>query len=181
MGVSSGRSEVARLSIHVFDRAVSPEWFAVRGHRRVTRTGWEADVRIVEGGHAIVWGSGGARLSEVVAGPEIPLPEPGRLFHATAKRERSVRLAPDGRVEYQTCIEAERLDAEVFAHLCEELTLDATAGDLVVRFCSANRMAPASISRIHIEPRGRGLSIHAFHTFPAERAIVRVQSLFEIV
>lgn len=180
MGVSSGRSRAADLSIHVFGRAISPEWFAVRGHRRVSLAGWEADVRIVEGGHVIVWGTGKSRISEVVAGPEIELPEPGRLFHATAKRERSVRLAPDGRIEYQTCIEAERLDAEVFGHLSEELTLDATPGDLVVRFRPANRMAPASISRIHAEARGRGLSIHAFHTFPDERAVVRVQSLFEI-
>lgn len=180
MGVRSERSRAAELSIHVFGRAVSPEWFSVRGHRRVSLTGWEADVRIVEGGHVIVWGTGGVRISEVVAGPETLLPETGRLFHATAKRERSVRLAPDSRVEYQTCIEAERLDAEVFAHLSEELTLDATPGDLVVRFRPANRMAPASISRIHIEARSRGLSIQAFHTFPDERAIVRVQSLFEI-
>jgi Protein of unknown function DUF2617 len=180
MGVGSGRSKAANLTISVFGRSISPDWFAVRGHRRITRTGWEADVRIVEGGHAIVWASGGARISEVLAAPEIPLPEPGRLYQATAKRERAVKLAPGPRVEYQTCVEAERLDAEVFAHLCEELTLDATSGDLVHRFRPANRMAPAAISRIHVEPRGRGLSIHAFHTFPEERAIVRVQSLFEV-
>ena len=30
-----------------------------------------------------------------------------------------------------------------------------------------------------VEPRVRGLSVHAFHSFPDERAIIRSQSLFE--
>ena len=40
-------------------------------------------------------------------------------------------------------------------------------------------MDPAPISHIRFEARARGLIIHAFHTFPEERAIVRTQSLFE--
>src|SRR4051812_35226095 len=181
MGVSSGRSRVADLAFSVFGRSIHPDWFAVRGHRRIARTGWEADVRVIQGGHAITWASGGVRLSEVLAGPETVLPEPGLLFHSHVKHERSTRLTPDRRVEYQTCFEAERLDAEVFAHLSEELTLDAASGDLFHRFAPTNRLAPAPISRLHVESRHRGLSIQAFHTFPEERAIVRVQSLFEIV
>ncbi|MDB5351439.1 MAG: hypothetical protein JWN86_2686 [Planctomycetota bacterium] len=181
MGVSSGRSRVADLGFHVFGRSVHPDWFAVRVHSRITRTGWEADARIVEGGHVITWASGDVRLTEILAGPETLLPDLGLLFHSHVKHERSTRLAPDGRVEYQTCFEAERLDAEVFAHLNEELILDASSGDLFHRFAPANRMAPSPMSRIHVEARSRGLSIQAFHTFPEERAIVRVQSLFEII
>jgi len=181
MGVSPGRSRVADLAIHVFGRAVHPDWFAVRAHRRITRTGWEADARIVEGGHAITWASGGARLTEVLVGPETPLPESGLLFHSSVRREHSTRITPDGRVEYQTCFEAERLDPEVFAHLAEELALDASPGDLFHRFSPQNRLAAAPISRLHLEPRGRGLSVQAFHTFPEERVILRVQSLFEVL
>src|SRR4051794_37468267 len=103
MGVSSGRSRVADLAFQVFGRALHPDWFATRGHRRVTQAGWEADVRIIEGGHAIIWRSGPARLSEVLAGPETLLPEPGLLFHSALRAERSAALRPSDRVEYQTC------------------------------------------------------------------------------
>ena len=41
-------------------------------------------------------------------------------------------------------------------------------------------MAPAPFTHVHFEARARGLSVHAFHTFPDERAVVRTQSLFEI-
>jgi hypothetical protein len=180
MGVSSGRSRVTDLSFQVFGRALHPDWFAVKGHRRVTQTGWEADIRIIEGGHAIVWSSGPIRLSEILAGPETPLPERGLLYHSAVRHERTTSLRPDERIEYQTCFEVERIDAEVFAHLSDELTLDATKGALFHRFSPPSRMAPSPLSRIHVESRARGLSIQAFHTFPAERAILRTQSLFEV-
>ena len=180
MGVSSGRSRVADLAFHVFGRAIHPDWFASRGHRRLVQTGWEADVRIIEGGHAVTWAAGPVRLTEVLCGPETLLPEPGLLYHSTVRHERMASLKAGPEAEYQTCFEVERVDPEVFAHLTDELTLDPSRGDHFHRFRSANRLAPAPLSRVHVEPRGRGLSIQAFHTFPDERAIVRTQSLFEL-
>jgi hypothetical protein len=180
MGVSSGRSRVADLAFHVFTRALHPDWFAVHRSSRIVQTSWEADVRIIEGGHAVVWASGGSRVTEILSGREVPLPEPGLLFHSPIRHERSVVLRPGPRVEYQTCFEADRVDPEVFAHLSEELTLDSRRGGLFHRFARTNRMAPPPLSHLQIEARTRGLSIQAIHTFPDERAIVRSQSLFEI-
>jgi hypothetical protein len=179
MGVSFGRSRVADQAFQVFARAVHPDWFAVRQHRRVTQDAWEADVRIIEGGHAIIFRSGAVRLTEVLAGPETHLPEPGLLFHSPIRRERSVSLCPADVLEYQTCFDVERVDPEVFAHLSEEMSLDARTGQLFHRFAPANRMAAAPISHIHVEARVKGLTVHAFHSFPDERAIIRTQSLFE--
>jgi hypothetical protein len=179
MGVDSGRARVADLMFQVFGRSLHPEWFSVKAHRRLSQAGWDADVRIIDGGHVIVWRSGSIRLTEVLAGPETALPEPGLLFHSSVRRERSTSLRPGGDCEYQSCFEAERIDPEVFAHLCDELSLDATRGGLFHRFATTNRLAPAPISHLCFEARARGLSVQAFHTFPDERAIVRTQSLFE--
>src|SRR3954452_20129542 len=125
MGVSFGRARVADLAFQVFARTFHPEWFAARGHRRVTQDGWEADIRIIEGGHAIIFRAGSVRLTEVLAGPETHLPEPGLLFHSPIRRERTTSLRPGGTLEYQSCFEVERVDPEVFAHLSDEMTLDA--------------------------------------------------------
>src|SRR4051812_22272057 len=112
MGVSFGRSRVADLAFQVFGRSIHPDWFAVRGHRRVARDGWEADLRIIEGGHAVVFRCGALRLSEVLAGPETHLPEPGLLFHSHLNRERTATLRPGPGLEYQVCLEVERVDPE---------------------------------------------------------------------
>lgn len=180
MGVSFGRSRVADLSFQVFHKALHPDWFATRAHRRLGLDSWEADIRIIEGGHALIWRSGHARLTEILAGPETVAPEPGLLFHSPIKHERNAGFCPGGAVEYQTCFEVERVDPEVFAHLCEEMTLDPTRGDLFHRFSPSSRLTAAPITRIHLEPRSRGLSVQTFHSFPDEQAIVRTQSLFEV-
>jgi hypothetical protein len=179
MGVSFGRSRVADQAFQVYTRAIHPDWFTVRQHRRVSQDSWEADIRIIEGGHAIIFRSGAVRLSEVLAGPETALPEPGLLFHSHIRRERSVSLRPGEVVDYQTCFDVERVDPEVFAHLSDEMVLDAVRGRLFHRFAPANRMAAAPISHIHVEARVKGLSVNAFHSFPEECAIIRTQSLFE--
>jgi hypothetical protein len=179
MGVSFGRSRVADQVFQVFARVIHPDWFAVRQHRRVSQEGWEADIRIIEGGHAIIFRCGSIRLSEVLAGPETQLPEPGLLFHSPIRRERSTALCPGGALDYQACFDVERVDHEVFAHLSDEMILDGGRSRLFHQFAPANRMATAPISYIHIEARVKGLTVHTFHSFPDERAIIRTQSLFE--
>lgn len=179
MGVSFGRSRVADLTFQVFGKAIHPDWFAVRAHKRVTQATWEADIRIIEGGHSVILRAGPVRVAEILAGPETPLPEPGLLFHSPVRHERSASLHPGAGVTYQTCFEVERVDPEVFAHLCEEMTLDAGRGRLFHRFSPVDRMAPAPLSHLQINAQATCLSVHSFHTFPAECAIVRTQSLFE--
>ncbi len=179
MKSSADQPRVADLAFRVFGRPIHPDWFAVRAHRRVAVDGWQADIRIVEGGHAVVWRAGDVRLTEVLAGPSTALPESGLLFHSPIRHERAASLRPGMGIEYQACLEVERIDPEVFAHLCDEMALDAARDRLFHRSAGANRMAPASISHVAFESRAKGLLVHAFHSFPNERAIVRTQSLFE--
>jgi hypothetical protein len=180
MGVSFGRSRIADLSFQVFNRGLHPEWFATRAFRRVEHPGWLADLRIIEGGHAVVFRSGLICITEVLSGPETALPEPGLLFHSHLRHERSTHLRPGGRIEYQCCLEVERVDLEIFRHLCEEMILDASRDSLVHCFRSTDRLAPPPISHFHIGARASDLAIQSFHTFPEECAIVRTQSLFEL-
>jgi hypothetical protein len=181
MGVRSGRARVADLCFQVFNRALHPDWFSTRVYRRIPQAKWEADVRIIEGGHAVIFGTGPVRLTEVLAGPETTLPEPGLLFHSAIRTERSTSLHPGGIVEYQTCFEVERVDPEVFRHLCEEMIADSSTHTLLHRFGSSNRLLPQPLSHVHIDSRVKGLSVQSFHTFPDECAIVRSQSLYELI
>lgn len=181
MGVRSGRSRVTDLLVLVFGRNVHPDWHGCLQHGRYRRGSWEADVRIIHGGHAIAWAAGDARITELLIRADSPVPDTGLLFKTPVVQERTTRLRPHVGIEYQACVETERLDAELFRHLTEELILDGPRDGLFHRDQPAGRFDPAPISRIHVEARARGLSIHGFHTFPDESAIVRTQSLFEIV
>jgi hypothetical protein len=180
MSVSSGRSRVADLAFQVFGRVIQPDWFATRGFRRLTQPRWEADVRLIEGGHAVVWRAGDCRLTEVLCGPETVLPEPGLLYHSPVRHERTATLRQGEYAEYQTCFDVERIDPELFEHLCDEITRDARKG-LCHRYGGTNRLSPSPLAHLWVDPRPGGLSVQSFHTYPEERAIVRTQSLFEIL
>ena len=58
---------------------------------------------------------------------------------------------------------------------------DSSPHSLLHRFRTANRLLPAPLTHLHIEPRVQGLSVQSFHTFPDDALIVRSQSLYELV
>jgi len=171
---------VADRTLQVFQRSLHPEWFSVRAHQRFALGLWEADVRIVEGGHVVVFGGRGVRVTEVLGGPETALPLGGLLLDAAVRREHTAVLRPGGRVAYQVCLEVERVDPEVFRHLCEEMTCDAGAGRLFHAFPAANRMTPGALSHIRVDRLAGGVSIQTFHSFPEDLAIFRSQTLIEL-
>jgi len=181
MGVGSGRARVADVAFHVIRGPLHPDWYITHRFLRITQGRWEADFRIIEGGHAIVFVLDSARITEIVAGPETALPEPGHLFQSSIRSERSASLRPAANVEYQSCFSVERVDPEVFRHLCDELMVKNSHLALFHRFGPSNRLAPSPLSRLDIDIRATGLSIQTFHTFPDECAIVRSQSLCEYV
>ncbi len=180
MGVSRTPSRVSDLLFQVFNRALHPDWFATRSFRRIEFQGWEADLRIIEGGHAVVFRAGTMLLTEVLCGPDSAFPEAGRLFQSGLRRERSTILRPGGSIEYQSCLDSEHVDPEVFRHLSQESALDGSRTGLFHAFRGSSRLLPAPISLIKLTPRASDLTIQSIHTYPEERAIVRTQSLFEL-
>jgi len=181
MSVRSGRARLADLAFQVFQKPIHPEWFSIHAHRRFARGEWEADVRIIDGGHVVIFRSGSLRLTEILAGLETPPASSKLLFHAPIRRERSTSMRPSGLMDYQVCFEVERVDPEIFRHLCEEMIVDAARDRIFHRFEPSNRLAPAPLSHIRVDALPRGLSIQTFHSFPDEMAIVRSQSLFELL
>jgi hypothetical protein len=58
---------------------------------------------------------------------------------------------------------------------------DSSTQSLLHCFRSSNRLAPQPLSHIHLDIRVKGLAVQSFHTFPDECAIVRSQSLYELM
>ena len=162
MGVSSGRSRVTDVTFQVFNRTLHPDWFSTKEFRRVEQLGWEADLRIIEAGHAVIFRSGSIRLTEILCGPETTLPENGVLFRSHLRRERSTILRPGGMIEYQSCLAVEHVDLEIFNHLCDE-----------VRWTDAQLLVPPL--RV-VQPPGPGADQPHSHHSASQRPIDPVVS-----
>ena len=84
-------------------------------------------------------------------------------------------------IVYQMGFQLEIAEPDIFWGFQQELLRDGQRSGLLHTFDGGGRLALGAISYIQLETRDRSLLIQAFHTFPADLAIVKTQSLFELV
>lgn len=176
----SVRPKVAELAFQVFGRALHPELFEVHKSRTLTRGDYSARLEITTAGHVVTWRYRGLTLTEVACSAQHPLPERRRLLSYRLKGERNDRVECRGGIVYQTSFQLESMAPELFWAFQDELTKVGDKQGLIHTFDSSGRMALGAISYIHAESRNRSLLVQAFHTFPDDYAIVKVQSVFEL-
>lgn len=176
----SVRPKVAELAFQLFGRALHPELFEVHKSRSLTRGDYSARIEITTAGHVVTWRYRGLTLTEVACSAQHPLPERRRLLSYSLKGERSDRVECRGGIVYQTSFQLESVSPELFWAFQDELTKDGDKQGLIHTFDSSGRMALGAISYIHADSRNRSLLVQAFHTFPDDYAIVKIQSVFEL-
>jgi hypothetical protein len=179
MAVSTVRPAASELVYHLFARSVHPELFDFRAELTVRHELYTATISLCDSGHFVSFRCGDQTVTEVLVDASHTLPEQKRLYGRKVRGSRNdSRVFSDG-LRYQTCSQLEVLDPEVFNRTHEELSFDCLKADIAFRFPPGNRLAPAPLSLIRIDAQNDGLLLHAFHTFPECRSVIRTQSLFE--
>lgn len=175
----SVRPKVTDLVFQLYGRVLHPELFEIHATRTIERGGYTASIAITTTGHLIRWQKDGLVLTEVATSAAQPLPQKRRLLSYRLSGERSDRMECRGGACYQMCFQLETVAPELFWTFQQELCTDGGKHGLLHRFESESRMALGAVSLIRIETRSKSLSVHAFHTFPDDLAIVKTQTLFE--
>ena len=175
----SVRPKVAELVFQLYGRVLHPELFETLVTRSIYRGGYTASVSITQAGHLVTWRKDGLTLTEVATTAGQPLPQKRRLLSYRLNGERSDRMECRGGASYQMCFQLESVDPEVFWTFQQELSVEGEKTGLLHRFESGGRLALGALSWINVETRTKSLLVQAFHTFPDDLAIVKVQSLFE--
>ncbi len=175
----SVRPKIAELAFHVFSRSLHPELYSQHKSRRIERTHYDAQVDITSCGHVVTWKGAGVTLCEVAASAQQPLPKKRCLITQPLKGSRTERSSCRDGVQYRTHFQLERVQADLFWMVQQQLGIDSTEG-LLHSFDSSGRMALGAMSYVGIETRSRSMRIQAIHTFPDDLAIVKVESLFSL-
>ncbi|QDT64576.1 DUF2617 family protein [Calycomorphotria hydatis] len=179
MSTGTIRPVVDDLLFRLYDRSLHPELFTTRAKLVLQREEFDAHVSLSDSGHVIGFRRGERTLTEVITVENDELPLESRLLNRRIRGTRNDgHTFPDG-VTYQASYQIEKLDAEVFQHLHEELVVDALQAELSFRFVPGNRLLPEPLSLARISTDQNSLLIHICHTFPDEFAIIRTQSLIE--
>ena len=176
--VLSVRPRIAELVFQLYGRSLHPELFEVHESRTIQRTEYSAKIEITTAGHLITWQHEGITLTEVCASAHHPLPERRRLMSYKLDGRREDRLDCRGGVSYQVEFALEKIDPELFWTFQQEMSHDGEHEGMLHHFGSSGRMKLGGMSYINVESRSRNLLVQAFHTFPDDGAIVKIQSRF---
>lgn len=180
MRVEAARPDVSSLVSRLFCRSVHPELLSTYAETLVQQDAYSVQMQICDAGHVISFRHKGQTLCEVAASHETPLPHHRQVISRRLRGHRNESVEHDGGILYHVSFQVEQLEPEVFLQYHEELLVDASRCRLAHRFSPTSRLAPAPLSLIQTEERPHSFLVHAFHTFPDNRAVVKTQSLFEV-
>ena len=174
------RSDISAVEFVVYDRALHPEVVVPVEQKTERHGGAELTVEITESGHRLQWSCGGASLTELVGTPCVRLTKYGLAARHLVVNGRDVEHSLKSGFGYYAASHAEAVDADIFAQLDRELTLESRGATLSHRFGTGNRLEASAQSVITMDLMDDSLVVHAVHTFPEALTIVRTQSLFEL-
>ena len=177
MKVQFARADASQLAFHLFDRTIHPELFDSYAETHIAAAGFEAVLRICDAGHAIEFRHGPQRLTEIIGAADQQLPQRGKCAAHRLRTGRDLDVQVSG-IEYCCSAHVELLDQEVFERVHGELLSDTAQALLSYEFPGRHRLETGAVSLLRADATARSLIVHAFHTFPESRAVLRTQSMF---
>ena len=176
----SVRPKIAELVFQLYGRSLHPELFEICQSRTIKRGDYEATVQITSAGHLVTWQYQGIILTEVAAGAHHPLPEKRRLMSHRLKGDRTDQLECRGGIYYEMAFSLEPADQHRFHAYQKELSLQATRRGMLQQFDANGRLDTGALSYINVESRDKILRVQAFHTFPDDCAVLKIQSAYRL-
>lgn len=176
----SVRPRIAELVFRLYGRSLHPELFEIYQSRIVKRGDYQANVQITSTGHLVTWNYQGITLTEVATAAHHPLPQKRRLMSYRLKGERSDELECRGGIRYQMSFSLEPASPERFSAYQKELTLQATRQGMLHEFNASGRLDQGALSYINVESRDKIFRVQAFHTFPEDCAVLKIQSTYQL-
>lgn len=169
------------LTFQAFDRSVHPELIGSVMSRAFERDGYRLRLHLTAAGHFLEWRLAKTTIVEALSEQSQPMPEHRQLFAHRVGNERAESFAPSEGVRYQTCFQLERLPPEIFHHVHDELRRDGEREGLLHLFQPQDRLGFSPLSYVDLQARPNSLLVHIYHTYPDEHAIVKSQTLIEIL
>lgn len=180
MDISTVRPKVAQLTFQLFGRSVHPELFHVYKSQSIGRENYSARIDITADGHVISWSAGNTTLTEIASSTHQLVPQTRKIFAIPLRDSGRDRIACRDGVNYKYDYELERVPAEMFWMIQQQLGEASKNNDLIQVFDSSGRIAIGGLSFIHVDTRLKSLHVQAIHTFPDDSALVKTESTFSV-
>ena len=180
MAVGYLRPDVADMVLRVLERSVHPELFETLCQITIPVGRNQATLRISNFGHAIEFRTEQKVVTEVATSKFSPLPLTGRMVDRRLIGYRTHSFECPG-LKYHCSYQLDVVPAEVFLQVHREMEADARKAILTASLPGSSVSSPDCLSYLMSDLLPEGLVIHSFHTFPDNGAVLRIQTLFEVL
>jgi hypothetical protein len=181
MFIRVSRPDVSDLVLCAHNRPLHPELFVHHSAIVLQGPNMTLDARLCTNGHVLILRVGRETLTEVISDRHEPLPRRSRLFEQPLRGCRHEMHELNSGLRYSVSCSLERLSPATYSRHHEELAGDCLKACLSAKFASSNRFSPGPVSLLRTEITRDSILVHAFHTFPDHLAVVKTQSLFELI
>lgn len=180
MAVGYLRPDVADMVLRVFERSVHPELYETLCETTIPMGCNQAILRISRHGHALEFRTKRHTVTEVASSKYSPLPVQGRIVDRRLIGYRT-HLADNPGIRYHCSYQLDSVPADVYLQVHREMQVDARAATLAASLPGSSVNSPECLSFLKSDLLPEGLVIHSFHTFPDNGAVLRIQTLFEVL
>lgn len=180
MTVGYARPDIADMVLRVFERSVHPELFDTIREHRLAVGKHSATLRLSSDGHLLEFRTRRGVITEVATSRHSPLPLNMRMIDRRLIGYRTHMIDSTG-VRYHCSYQLEAVPLEVYLQLHREMEFDARSATLATVIPGSSPCSPDCISMLKCDVLPEGLVVHAFHTFPDNAAVLRIQTLFELI
>ena len=180
MPVELARPDVADMVLRTYERPIHPELFESIRDCAFSVAGHKALVRLGTRGHSLVFRTEEITLTEVATSKNVSLPEQLKVVHRRLIGYRTHMIDLPG-LRYHCSYQLEHVPLDIYLQLHREMESDARNATLAIMIPGPTPHSPDCISLLKCDVLPEGLVVHAFHTFPENAAVLRTQTLFEML
>ncbi len=180
MELGKTQQRIDDLYFYLYNRPLHPELFHVYAARRINRARYQADICIIGLSHLITVQFGGRFITELTASQNELLPKAGLVTSFRFRGERDHDEGCEGGLHYMMSSQVERMSGNLFEACHRDLIRHAKRRGLLKRFEQWSSEGLVAFTFIDYEAREREFHVHAFHAFPEDHTLLKLQSIFEI-
>ena len=162
----------------LYNRALHPEFFALRDRRVILHGDYEFESWLMDGGHLLRFEFGGLCASELVSFQEDGLPDSGVVsaFLCAGERDFEHEFKEHG-VKYMTTVQTETLSENLYAATFDEMIAHAEeSGAMIQRWRDE---VGRCLSIVDVQRFATETHTQAYHLLASGGIVLRTQTIFE--
>lgn len=178
MSLGSKLSTLQSYNMLLYRRALHPEFFAIKGRRRLVHGGFEFEAWIFDGGHALRMQHEGNCLCELVTDQLDHLPEKALAVTLPCAGERDHEERLDDDLVYMTSVQTETLSEHLYIGTCKEMLEHARSVNSLLVNWNDDHGRP-NLSVLDMQRFRNEIHLQGYHLRSDCGLVLRTQSMFQ--